>query len=225
MNVGLEPTEVVSVPRTAVAIPPALARRTNRVLRPKDAAAVYAHPRPEMARLARTGVVRRIATGYYVLTPTRRIADPDWRPNLHAAALGIAQADYGVDDAALMGIGAARYFGAVPREIAVTVVAVPKQRPTLRTNFGRVVFVRRTLDKLDLERIDTELNHGWVTTVEQTLLDLAARPTLGDLPAQDVEQAIRALWLRADAGLLEEIAVDQRRLSTLARARRLVEEE
>ncbi len=211
--------------RTAVAVPPELTRRANRVLRPKDAAAVYAHPRPEMARLVRNGAARRIATGYYTLVPDRRLADPGWWPGLHAAALGIAQSDYGRDGAALMGIGAARHFGAIPREIAVTVIAVPKQRPPLKTELGRVIFVHRQVETLDLERVDTEVTHGWVTTVEQTLLDLAARPTLGGLPADAITQALRALWLRADTGLLDELAAGQRKVSALARARELAEGE
>jgi len=211
------------MPRTAVALPPELTRRDNRVLRPKDAAAVYAHPRPELARLVRNGAARRIANGYYTLVPDRRLADPAWRPDLHAAALGIAQTDYGVNGAALMGVGAARQFGAIPRETAVTVVAVPKQRPVMETEFGRIIFVRRAVDALDLERVDTELTHGWVTTVEQTLLDLAARPTLGGLPADTITEALRALWLRADEGLLGELAARQRKVAALRRARGLVQ--
>ena len=75
-----------------------------------------------------------------------------------------------------MGVGVARVLGAIPRAVAVTVVAVPKQRPPLETDYGRILFVRRTLDTLDLERADTELTQGWITTPEQTVLDLAARP-------------------------------------------------
>jgi hypothetical protein len=175
-----------------------------------------------MARLARTGAARRVAGGYYVLVPDRNLGDPAWRPDLHALGLGVAQADYGQDGAALMGPGAARQFGAIPREIAVTVIAVPKQRPALTTEFGRIIFVRRDVSTLDLERINTEITHGWVTTAEQTILDLAARPTLGGLPAGAIDEALHALWLRADEALLEELAAGQRKRAALERARRSV---
>lgn len=211
--------------RKAIGLPPELARRTNLVLRPKDAAGVYAHPRPEMARLVKNGAARHLATGYYLLVPSRRLGDNTWRPDLHAVGLGIGQADYGLDGTALMGIGAARQFGAVPREIAVTFIAVPKQRPPLETDFGQIVFVRRNVTILDLERIETEVTPGWVTTPEQTLLDLAARPTLGGLPAEEITEALRALWPRADAGLLTELAAGQRRTAALKRARHLIEGE
>ncbi|MEU6675331.1 type IV toxin-antitoxin system AbiEi family antitoxin [Streptomyces sp. NPDC046925] len=209
--------------RTAIGLPPELARRTNLVLRPRDAADVYAHPRPEMARLVKTGAARNVATGYYLLVPGRHLGDDTWRPDLHAVGLGIGRADYGQDGAALMGVGAARQFGAVPREIAVTFVAVPKQRPPLETEFGKVVFVRRDVAGLDLERIETEVTPGWVTTPEQTLLDLAARPALGGLPAEAITEALRALWLRADTDLLAELAAGQRKTAALQRARHLIE--
>jgi hypothetical protein len=201
--------------RTALGVPPALARRGNRVLRPRDAANVYVNPRAELARLVDNGVAHRLTTGYYALTPQRRLGDRGWRPELNAAAFAMAQADYGTDGAALMGIGAARLHGAIPRALAVTVVAVPKQRPTLTTTAGRIHFVRRDLARLDLERATTELTTGWVTTVEQTLLDLAARPELGGLPEQDRVEALRALWARADHGICEELAGAQRKRAAL----------
>jgi len=63
-------------------------------------------------------------------------------------------------------------------------------------------FVKRDVSRLYLERIDTQLTFGWVTTVEQTLLDLASRPTLGDLGRSDVSDAVKALATRADWNLL-----------------------
>ncbi|MGW2232207.1 type IV toxin-antitoxin system AbiEi family antitoxin domain-containing protein [Streptomyces formicae] len=209
--------------RSAVAVPVELARRNNRVVRPQDAAGIYAQPRPELARLVRNGAARKLTHGSYALVPDRHLGSPTWRPDLHSLALGIAQCDYGEGGAALMGVGAARVLGAVPRAIAVTVVAVPKQRPPLETDYGRILFVRRTLDTLDLERADTELTQGWITTPEQTLLDLAARPTLGGLPPDAVTEALRALWPRTDAELLEELARTQRKAAALRRARHLVD--
>jgi predicted transcriptional regulator of viral defense system len=205
----------------SVTLPPALVRRGNKVLRPRDVREVYAHPRPELARLAVVGALARLATGYYVLIPQERLGDRDWRPELEAAALGLAQADYGVDRVALMGASAARYHGAVPRAVGVAVVAVPKQRPRLETRFGAVVFVKRDVGRLDVERVDTQVTSGWMTTVEQTLLDLAARPTLGGLAESDVVAALRALSPRADWSLVRQLASAQRRPAALATATRM----
>jgi predicted transcriptional regulator of viral defense system len=203
----------------AVGLPPELSRRRNAVLRPRDAVDAYAHPRPELARLARRGALRRLASGYYVIVPQRRVGDFRWRPDLQAAALGIAVADYGVDAVALMGTSAARHHGALPRAVAVAVIAVPRQRPALRLDIGEIVFVRRRFEQLTTERIDTEFVNGWVTTVEQTLLDLADRPTLGGLTPQSAEEAVRALAIRADWDKVAELAHRQRKLRALHAAR------
>lgn len=211
------------MPRTAVGVPPELARRHNRVLRPRDAASVYAHPRAELARLVRTGALRHIATGYYVLIPPDRWGDDRWTPDINAVALGIAQADYGAD-VALMGTSAGRHHGAIPRALAVAVVAVPKQRPFIDTGAGRVVFVKREVVRLDIERIDTQLASGWVTTIEQTLIDLADRPVLGGLAEPDTAEAIRALAPRADWDLVWQLARDQHKPSAARTAARLAEE-
>jgi predicted transcriptional regulator of viral defense system len=131
---------------------------------------------------------------------------------------GIAQADYGTDAVALMGVSAARQHGAIPRAIAVAVVAVPKQRPTLRLAVGELGFVERDVSRLEVERLDGELTNGWVTTVEQTLLDLAARPALGGLTMNEIRQAAEALATRADWELLVRLAKKQHRPSALRRA-------
>jgi hypothetical protein len=55
---------------------------------------------------------------------------------------------------------------------------------------------------------------GWITTVEQILLDLAARPDLGGAP-DAAREAITALIPRADMPLLQELAARQRRRSAL----------
>ncbi|MFI0487063.1 type IV toxin-antitoxin system AbiEi family antitoxin [Actinomadura sp. 9N215] len=206
---------------TTVGVPPKLARRRNAVLRPRDAADVYAHPRPELARLARRGALRSLASGYYMVVPQRRLGDVRWRPDLHSAALGVAIADYGMDDVALMGTSAARHHGALPRAVAVAVVAIPRQRPALQVDIGQIVFVRRRVDRLDVERFETELAVGWVTTVEQTLLDVAARPTLGGLTEQSAAEAIRALAVRADWERVAELARGQRKRRAYDTAREL----
>jgi predicted transcriptional regulator of viral defense system len=159
-----------------------------------------------MARLAARGAVRRLASGYYAVVPLDRWGDETWRPDLHAAALGIAQADCGRDAVALMGVSAARLHGAVPREIAVAVVAVPKQRPAVTVAGGRILFVRRTVDRLDVQAAQTELATGWITTIEQTLVDLLDRPTLGDLPTAHLTEATDNLRRRAALPDAEKIA-------------------
>jgi hypothetical protein len=202
-----------------VTIPTKLARRANKVLRPRDAADVYAHPRGEFERLLEQAVLSHISTGYYALAPLERLGDPRWRPDLAAAALGVAQADYGRDLVALMGVTAARRHGALPRAIGTAVVAVPKQRPLLRTNVGDVVFVKRDVRGLDLERVETELTTGWMTTPEQTALDIAARPGLGGIEDSDADSILRALTRKIDWTVTEELARAQRRPGALARVK------
>jgi hypothetical protein len=192
-------------------------------LRPKDAAGVYAHPRAELARLARNHAATAITTGYYALAPMHRLGDPAWRPAIDAAGLAIAQADYGVDAVALVSVSAARHYGAIPRALGVSVVAVPKQRSAISTVVGRVVFTRRDVSGLDVQKISTELADGWVTTPEQTMLDLAARPDLGQLARAEVDGAIRALYQQADMSQVQELAAAQRGTAALRRIRRLVE--
>ncbi|MFD4676542.1 type IV toxin-antitoxin system AbiEi family antitoxin [Lentzea sp. NPDC058450] len=200
-----------------VTIPTKLTRRANKVVRPRDAADVYAHPRSEFERLLDQAVLSHISTGYYAIAPMERLGDPRWRPDLAAAALGVGQADYGRDAVALMGITAARRHGALPRATGTAVVAVPKQRPVLHTNVGVVVFVKRDVSRLDLERVETELTAGWMTTPEQTALDIAARPKLGGIAESDAWSILRALARKIDWTVVEELARDQHRPGALAR--------
>lgn len=187
-----------------------LGRRT-RVLRPVDAAEVYAHPRPEFARLERSGALRRVAPGYYAAVPDDRVGLA-WLPDLEAVALGVGVAVAGVDGAALMGLSAARVHGGLPRTIGVAVVAMARHRPVLRlTDRDAVVlFVRREVGGLDVQRYRLELGEGWVTTVEQTVVDLVARPDLGGMP-QEAVAAVAALVPRADPELLEELVAGHHR--------------
>lgn len=198
-------------------LPATLLHRPLRVLRPQDAADVYAYPRPEFARLVRLGVLHRLATGYYAVVPDDHVGHP-WLPDLEAAALGVAASDEGIDSVALMGISAARVHGAVPRALGVAVVAAGRHRKTLHLidRDATVLFTRRDVSRLDVERRPLELGQGFVTTVEQTVLDLAARPDLGDAP-DEARDAIRALLPRADREVLTDLAAAQRRSTTLDR--------
>jgi predicted transcriptional regulator of viral defense system len=203
--------------RVAGRLPAGLVRRPLRVLRPRDAVPWYAHPRPEFARLTRAGVLHRLAAGYYAVVPEDQV-DRAWLPELESAALGIAAADQGVDAVALMGLSAARLHGAIPRALGIAVVAARGHRTELRLadRDASVLFVRRDVPALDVERRATELGQGWVTTVEQTLLDLAARPDLGGMP-DETDAAVHALLPRADRAVLAELAGAQRRRATLDR--------
>lgn len=198
-------------------LPPKLVRRRLRVVRPQDASEVYRHPRPEFARLATAGALHRLANGYYAMVPDDQI-DQAWIPDLEAAALGIAAADQGADAVALMGLSAARLHGAIPRALGVAVVAASGHRNELwlADRDAVVIFVRRNVSALDVERTTTELGQGWMTTVEQTVLDLGARPNLGGMPHEAIA-AVQALLPRADHAVLEELAGVQRRRATLAR--------
>lgn len=205
--------------RTAHAVPSALWRRPVKVLRPRDATEVYARPREQFARLARHGLLARLAPGYFALVPPDRVGrEPAWMPPLTDAAWGVAAADYGVDSVAVCGPSAARHHGLIPRVFAVAFVAVPKQRPRLRIGRGEVRFAKRDVAGLDRERLRTVVGDGWVTTLEQTALDLAAR-TDWDVDARDIEDALDAAVGRCDWDLLAELAARQHRPSALKRLR------
>jgi predicted transcriptional regulator of viral defense system len=190
-----------------------------RTVRTADAGAVYAHPATQMARLERQGLLHKLATGYYVAVPQEH-AGTDWRPTIEAAAAGIAAAAVGVGRVVLMGISAARMHNAIPRALAIAIVATPDDRRdiALRDRDGVVHFVRRDTDRLDAELVGTELGQCLVTTPEQTVLDLARRPDLGHA-AIEAHAAIAALLPRCDERTLERLAREQRLRAALARVR------
>lgn len=199
-------------------VPPQLLRDGNRILRPRDAGDLYVNPRAELAAMADTGALRRVATGYFIAPPDSEVLNPEWRPTLEGVALGIARRDYGAKGAALMGMSAARMHGVVPRALGIGIVAVPKQRPQLRTTYGEVVFVTRQIDRLDLVRTRTDATEGWATGREQTLLDLADRPSLGGVTPESTSEAITALAGNVDWDLVRELAHVQRKYAAIARA-------
>lgn len=204
--------------RQSTPLPASLASLPLRTFRPRDAEIAYPHPRTQLARLAERGLLHRVADGYYVVVPQEMVGHP-WLPSLEAAAAGIASAIYGADDAVLMGISAARILGAVPRALATAVVAVPKQhRPIALTDRSAVVrFVKRDTHRLDVERVQTPLGPALATTPEQTTLDLAHRPLLGDAEVE-IPSAVAVLYERSDKNRVEAIAVDQRLTASLRRA-------
>lgn len=204
-------------------LPAPLASADPPLVRPRDLDGVYAQPPKELRDLAHQGALLRVAHGYYAVVPEPVRHLGGWTPTAEAVALALARRDYGTDAVALMGMSAARMLGAVPRALGTAVVAVPKQRPPLTTAAGRIVFVLRDVDTLDTERVETELGDGWVTTVDQTVLDLADRPRLGGFPAGDVGEARRALTRRADPDRVGRIADRQRKRAAAARALQLGE--
>ncbi len=64
----------------------------------------------------------------------------------------------------------------------------------------------------------TDLGATLVTTIEQTILDLARRPELGGAEAEAMA-GVRALWPRADSAELIQIARSQRLGAAADRAR------
>ena len=187
-------------------------RTENRVVKPGDFRDVYVNPAEEFARMMRAGTLARVAHGYYVLVPEEQRGDY-WQPEVEGVALGIAVADYGRDVVALMGPAAARMLGAIPRALATATIAIPRQRPAVTTTVGRVQFVTRTVARLDTQRVTTEITTGWMTTPEQTALDLADRPGLGGAGPATIEEAIRALAPRCDPPLVERLARAQHKLA------------
>jgi predicted transcriptional regulator of viral defense system len=204
--------------RRNTSLPAVLASAPLRTIRAEDAAATYAFPGPELARLAERGLLQRVANGYYIVVPQDMIGR-QWAPSLEAAAAGIASAIYGRTHSVLMGISAARVLGAIPRALATAVVAVPDQHRPIRLKDRQAVvrFVKRATDRLDAERIETPLGPAIVTTPEQTVLDLARRPQLGDAP-DEVPAAITTLYQRSDHQRLKALAAEQRLVASLRRA-------
>jgi len=189
-------------------LPARLAGAEPAVVRPRDLTELWAMPRKELAHLAAQGVVLRLAHGYYAIVP-EAARGGTWRPSVEAAGLAIGQVDYGPEGAAVMGPSAARLLGHVPRALGTATIAVIKQRPPLSTVAGRVRFVTRAVGDLDRQRVETELGSGWVTTPEQTLLDLVDRPTLGGFDRTDARDAIRSLAAVADLDLALHLADTQ----------------
>jgi hypothetical protein len=192
-----------------------------RTFRAADAAVVYAHPAPQLRRLEQLGVLHRLAHGYYTVVPQDQIGT-NWMPTLEAAAAGIAAARFHPDRAPLMGVSAARLHGALPRALAVAIVAAPAQHDpiTLLDRPASVRFVKRDMTRVDVETVPTELGRALVTSIEQTVLDLARRPPL-NVAEDQIPDALRALLPRCEPEVLDELARRQRLRSALARARDL----
>lgn len=187
-----------------------LASTGNRVLKPGDFHHIYSNPWEEFARLTGRGVLAKLAHGYYLLVPEEQRGGY-WAPEIEGVALGIAVVDYGRDRVALMGPTAARVLGVIPRALATATVAVPRQRPAITTTAGRVQFVKREVANLDTQRVTADVTIGWVTTPEQTVLDLADRPNLGGITPATAAEAVRTMTGRCDQQLVARLARTQRK--------------
>ncbi|WP_234803483.1 type IV toxin-antitoxin system AbiEi family antitoxin [Mycobacteroides abscessus] len=117
------------------------------------------------------------------------------------------------------GPSAARLHGAIPRALATATIAVPSQHRAIELSDRPAVvrFIERETARLDAERINTQLGPTLVTTPEQTVLDLAHRPELGEV-ALDVPTAVATLFGRCDEQRIAALAQDQRRTASLRRA-------
>jgi predicted transcriptional regulator of viral defense system len=199
-------------------LPAPLARAPMKTIRPRDAEAIYAHPRAQLVRLSERGLLHRVADGYYVVVPQDMVGR-SWTPGLEATAAGIASAIYGPDDVVVMGPSAARLHGAIPRALATATIAVPRQHREIALSDRPAVvrFIKRDTGRLDAERIDTPLGPTLVTTPEQTVLDLSHRPELGDVEV-DIRSAVAELYARSDRQRLATLASEQRRMASLRRA-------
>jgi predicted transcriptional regulator of viral defense system len=189
-----------------------------KTIRPRDAGEIYAHPRAQFVRLTERGLLHRVAEGYYVVVPQEMVGRT-WTPSLETTAAGIATSIYGPDDVVVMGPSGARLHGVIPRALATATIAVPRQHREIELSDRLAVmrFVKRDTDRLDAERIDTPLGPALVTTPEQTVLDLAHRPALGNVEV-NIRSAVTALYARGDQKRMAALASDQRRVASLRRA-------
>ncbi|HWC35474.1 MAG TPA: type IV toxin-antitoxin system AbiEi family antitoxin [Mycobacteriales bacterium] len=187
-------------------------------VRPRDVD-IYTQPHLQIRRLERHGLLHRMAAGYYAVVPPDRV-NTGWMPTIEGAAAGIAAADFGEDNFALMGLTAARLHRVIPRALAFAVVATPRRRKPVQMEDRTATahFLTRDPRTIYTERMITDMGPCQVTIPEQTLLDLAHLPKLGDME-QEVWAAIDTLRPGCDQALLTEIAQTQRLGAALRRVR------
>ncbi|MEO6700538.1 MAG: type IV toxin-antitoxin system AbiEi family antitoxin [Jatrophihabitantaceae bacterium] len=198
-------------------MPPALARFPLRTFRAAEATVAYAHPDPQLRRLDALGLLHRLAHGYYTVVPQDSVGI-GWMPILEAAAAGISSACFRPAPTPLMGVSAARALGALPRALNTAIIAAPAQHDpiTLLDRPATIRFIKRDTTRLDVESVATELGRALVTSVEQTILDLARKPPIG-VAEDQIPEALRALLPRADQQHLRDLARTQRLRSALTR--------
>lgn len=205
----------------AVGLPVALTHRQLRVFTTRDAQAAYTSPRPQLKRLTDAGLLRRLHGGVFAIVPAEHVGRP-WTPPLEAAAVGLEAARSGLEGAVLMGMSAARIHGAVTRGLGRATVATRTQRRPITLDGTRleVRFVKRRVDELDADLTSTVLGDVLVTSIEQTILDLAD-PRVHETEAQAEREAIQSLAPKADHTALRKLAARQRLGRALRRAQRV----
>lgn len=167
--------------------------------------------------LVEHGALTRLAHGVYTSPPGGRDGRT-WKPDLETGGLAIATARHGNRQAILMGIGAARHWGAIPRALGNTTVAVPSAgRAPITTGSGTVHFIPRNLDRLAAALEQTELGPALVTTRAQTLFDLLLRPHQGEEPEAAAEAA-RNLRPQVGASDFDDVIFAATRSSDAVRA-------
>jgi hypothetical protein len=193
-------------------------RAPLRTIRWTDVDQRTANAARELTGLQERGALVKIARGVYVAPPNGADANR-WKPPLEAAGLALATARFGQRRVALMGLGAARFWGALPRAIGTTTIAVPVagRPPVQLETSGTVHFIPRDLDALDLTLERTPLGDGLITTPAQTLYDLLAKPNQGGAP-DAAREATRNLRAMVAATALGDIAERAQRVPATVRA-------
>jgi len=202
-------------------VPAALAQAPLRTVRTRDVT-IYAHPRPQMARLEGHGLLHRLSNGFFTVIPQDRVA-MRWMPTLEGAAAAVGAAEFGVGQYTLMGLTAARALRVAPRALALAFIAAPRRRQDLELTDRQATirFLVRDLTKMRVEMVQTDLGPCLATTPEQTVLDVAHLRRTGGLEAEALD-AIRALLPRCDDAALETIAREQRLGRALAYVRKML---
>jgi len=182
----------------------AVERAPLRTLRYRDLRELSSNAWRVLDDLVEQSALTRLAEGIYTAPPDGRDGR-QWKPDLETAGLAIATARHGDRQAVLMGIGAARHWGAFPRAVGVTLIAVHSagHRP-ITTPSGTVRFVARDLDRLDAVLDQTELGPALIATPSQTMFDLLMRPTQSGDPAASKEAA-QSLIPQVDAADLHAV--------------------
>ncbi len=200
-----------------------LARRPIRVA--QTSSFDLQRPDAELRRLASAGTLLKLTKGFYALVPEdRRGAGTAWRPTIEGVALGMAAALYGTESVALIGPSAVRAHQCYPRTLGEAWVAVPEQHRERHTVAGTIRFATRDVTKLDTVRTDTDLGPGWVTSIEQTALDLCRNRPHWNITDTTRAEMLHNLAHRINWDLIDDIAAASRSSQTLRRLRAALEQ-
>lgn len=194
----------------------AVERAPMRTVRFSDVKNMSSNVWRDLDALVGLGGLVRLAHGVYTAPPDGRDGR-SWSPGLEAAGLALATARHGDRNAILMGLGAARYWGAIPRAIADTVVAIRAAgHRSVDVVGGRVHFAARSLERVEASVERTELGLGLIATREQTLFDLLMRPGQG-ANRLAAEEGARNLGPQADAEEFADIIRRARQVNNSVR--------